>query len=138
MRRVRLAQRRFPACFEELQNVGEFVSAFLHAAPGVPDEETFRYNMMLAVHEVATNIIDHAYKGLNPGFIDLLLKVRNGVFSAELRDTGHAFNRDAILLPDLENGQVRGYGIYILEQLMDDVRYTSKSDHNVWQLIKRC
>ena len=42
----------------------------------VPDEAAF--DLKLAVDEACTNIIEHGYKGMDPGSIILSLRVRTG------------------------------------------------------------
>ena len=58
-------------------------------------------------------------------------------FVAVVSDTGRQFDRDGVAEPDLDNGQVRGYGLFLIEQLMSEVIYSPVPNGNQWRLIKR-
>jgi serine/threonine-protein kinase RsbW len=114
----------------QLESVGNTIAEMLNAYPAES------YNMQLAIHECLTNIIIHAY-GEQSGAIEIVLKLRWGKFSAEIHDNGRAFQPDDIQHPDLENGQIHGYGLFLMHQLMDSVAYESNGKGNSWRLAKR-
>ena len=57
-------------------------------------------------------------------------------FIATLYDTGAAFDPDQVSTPDLDVPHESGYGLFLAEQLMDEVNYQRQADGNHWRLIK--
>jgi serine/threonine-protein kinase RsbW len=53
-----------------------------------------------------------------------------------LADTGRPFDPAAIPEPDLTEGQVGGYGLFLDQQLMDKVTNQPRPDGNHWRLAK--
>lgn len=114
----------------QLERVGNTITEMLSK---YPDDA---YSVQLAVHECLTNIVVHAYAECS-GEIEIVLKTTWGKFSAEIHDTGRSFIPQEIAEPDLENGQIHGYGIFLMHQLMDDVCYEAKISGNQWRLVKK-
>jgi serine/threonine-protein kinase RsbW len=111
--------------------VGELLAARDHGT------EADRHDVVLALQEACMNIVDHAYAGRSGGRIALDLTVAPGAFMAELTDRGASFDPDSVPEPDLCNGQVRGYGLFLMRALLDEVTYTSAGGENRWRLVKR-
>lgn len=94
-----------------------------------------RGEIELAVHELAVNIIDHAFTNetrpngsleLSADIIDDTLLVRSfdtGVVVEELPDA-----------PNVDTPQVRGYGLVIIRQLAASVHYQRSLSANRWTL----
>ena len=125
------------ARFDQLEQLGDTVDSFLQDATNLPEPESDRYMMKLAIHEIVTNIIDHAYDACHSGDIALALTLKSREFIAVLSDSGKQFDPQNVPEPDLENGQIRGYGLFLIEQLMTEVIYTPIPNGNQWRLIKR-
>ncbi len=121
---------RISADLAQLETVGNTITEMLAAYP----EDA--YSVQLAVHECLTNIVVHAYSETS-GDIDIVLKLRWGKFSAEISDNGRTFALKDVQEPDLENGQIHGYGIFLMHQLMDSVAYESSQSGNAWTLVKK-
>lgn len=126
-----------PAEHKYLNVLGACIGAMLDRADNIPDVESLKYNMELAVHETCTNIVEHAYNGKN-GRINISLSIykKPGRFIVELRDTGSPFDLTKIQEPDLEAPQIHGYGLFITRQLLDEVDYQSNVGANQWRLVK--
>ncbi len=121
---------RISADLAQLETVGDTITQMLIAHP---DDA---YGVQLAVHECLTNIIVHAY-GEKCGEIEIALRMRWGNFSAEIHDNGRTFALKDVQQPDLENGQIHGYGIFLMHELMDSVEYESNRQGNFWRLAKK-
>jgi serine/threonine-protein kinase RsbW len=104
-----------------------------------PSAESISYGVRLAIHEACTNIIDHAYLSQTQGRIHLTIRLSNLPESLvlELQDTGEPFDETAITEPHLDQPQERGYGVFLMHRLMDEVRYTRTSRGNHWLLTKK-
>ncbi len=97
-------------------------------------------NTKLAVDEACTNIVKHGYKG-KTGFIEVVVTGNQREFSMEIRDQGESFDLRNVKSPDLkmyvETRKRGGLGVFLMNQLMDDVRYRGGPDGNVLMMSKR-
>lgn len=126
-----------PAEHKYLNVLGACIGAMLDRADNIPDVESLKYNIELAVHETCTNIVEHAYNGKN-GRINISLSIhkKTNRLIIELQDTGTPFDLAKIQEPDLEAPQIHGYGLFITRQLLDEVNYQSTPGTNQWRLVK--
>lgn len=87
-----------------------------------------------AVGEALSNAAEHGHK---PGAsIDVRCRCEGDRFTIEVRDEGEGFPRWNAREPTPPNSDSpRGYGIFIMRSLMDDVKY-SEGGKNIW-LMKR-
>jgi serine/threonine-protein kinase RsbW len=127
-----------PANYQYLNALGPCIRAMLEHVEGLADLEISAYNIQLAVHEICTNIIGHAYADRPAGRIAITLTLASAParLLVELRDTGRSFDPRAIPAPDLEAAQVHGYGLFLVHTLMDDVSYDPQPGGNRWRLVK--
>lgn len=128
-----------PASHKYLNVLGGCISEMLSRVECLHDGDSVIYNVQLAVHECCANIVDHAYGGTGQGRITVhaAFLIEPRLFIAEVYDTGISFDMSAAPVPDLEAGQVHGYGLFLMHQLLDDVIYTPGDGINKWTLIKR-
>ena len=126
-----------PADLKYLNVLDALVSAVLSRADNLPDSEATTYNAQLAIHEISTNIVEHAYSGIEGGRIEVTLTLFENPFRliVDLKDTGRPFDPATVEEPDLEQGQVRGYGLFITRNLMQEVTYHREMNSNFWQLV---
>jgi len=128
----------FPADYQALDVARSSVRSILEHAPDALQNETLCYNIQLAVHEILTNIIEHAYQGLPGGRIQMALALESDGRSlqVEIWDQGLSFDPTSIPEPDLENPMEHGYGLFLARSLMDEVVYNPQADGNHWRLSK--
>lgn len=110
-----------------LSVVREFIAR--QAAIGhVPVEDENK--IILAVDEAVANIIEHAYEHQRVGMIDVETSITEGRFKVSIRDSGKKFRPDSIETPDIlshvKMGKKKGLGIFLMRQVMDEVRYIFK------------
>ena len=105
-----------------------------------PLTERARREVRLGVDEACANIIEHAYSGRS-GTIQVAVEVTASHVAIQLRDTGKAFDVQKVGTPDLsryvKTGKKGGFGLYLINKTMDEVRYTREGEVNVVTLIKR-
>lgn len=99
-------------------------------------------NLQLVVEEACANIIKHGYAKLQTGDIEVTFLFKDSLVYLTITDFGHAFDPTAYPPPDRasewDQRPVGGLGIFLIRQLMDDVRYTSNPElGNRLELIKR-
>jgi serine/threonine-protein kinase RsbW len=128
-----------PATHTYLNVLDACLEALLARVTEMESQPDLAHAVLLAVHEACTNIVDHAYAGMQPARVVVTMRVevepRRLVF--ELQDTGRSFDLATIPEPDLAEGQIRGYGLFLMRQILDDVDYTALPDGNHWRLTKR-
>lgn len=90
--------------------------------------------IVLAVDEAIANIMEHATDNQLSSDIKIELSVKsdNEKFQVTIRDSGKRFDPtglDEIDVRDhLKAGKKHGLGIFLIRQIMDEVRYTYKKD----------
>ena len=92
----------------------------------------------LALHELLTNLVDHAYEGVSNGLIEVQLSCTSDSIIMQTQDSGTPanVNLDRVHMPDPADLAEGGYGMAIIRSLMDDVKYRTSQGKNIWQLIK--
>ena len=107
--------------------VRDFVSRHVRQSRMAKDEEN---KVILAVDEAVTNIIEHGYDEGAEGSIEIEVEVSDDQFKIVIRDTGRVFNPESIPDPDMkehvQRGHKKGLGIFLMRQVMDEVRYKFK------------
>ena len=126
------------AYVESLSDFREFIKAHCAGRPGVNEE--FIYDVQLAVDEACTNIISHGYADLDPGSIILDLDIDPNKVTATLTDFGHSFEPSSAPAPDvnapIEERELGGFGLFFIQQSVDEMDYQVTEDGNKMILIK--
>jgi serine/threonine-protein kinase RsbW len=126
-----------PAEHRYLNVVGACAAALLARAPGLQEADIVNYNVELALQEACSNLVDHAYAG-QPGRIVIEFGYTEGdrQLTVDLYDTGRPFDPQTAPEPALDGVQVRGYGLFLIRNLMDEVSYEAEGGRNHWRLVK--
>ena len=129
----------FPGRFESLPAIGDFVIESAQAA-GLDDSAV--YAVQLAVDEAATNVIEHAYRGMEPGDLECGCEILPNGIKIILSDHGRPFDPDQVPEPEtnapLEDVKPRGLGLFFMRKMMDEMRFEfSESNGNRLIMIKR-
>ena len=99
------------------------------------------YDLVLAVNEVATNIVIHGYRR-QPGEIEIELRQQGDAIEIRLRDQARLFDPTRLPMPDLtlplHKRSLGGMGVYVTRQIMDAMRYrVTPEGGNELTLVKR-
>jgi len=114
---------------EELTNLRRQLRHFVdHNWDGELNEENFHLTA-LALQEVLTNIIRHGQLAYRPSQINIEAQRDQNDLVLHAHHWGKAFTPPADICPQLDGEQDHGYGLYIIEQALDDVTYRS-NDNN--------
>ena len=128
----------YPAKVEFLDQIRDFVADVAREG-GFSDKEI--YSIQLAADEAATNIIEHAYKGMANGRIELTCGLRGAELVIAMHDHGKSFDSTKVKTPNLQaditERQIGGLGIYLMRKLMDEVVYCSSGSGNLLTMVKR-
>lgn len=128
-----------PTDLERLAVLETQISELLSHAPPLLEADIAQYNIHLAVHELCVNIIKHAYAG-EAGKFMLTLSLLDDPWRVEVSTCDHGrrqFDSAGWTPPDLDDLPVHGLGIFLIQNLMDEVSYAPAADCNRWHLTKR-
>ncbi|MAD33162.1 MAG: hypothetical protein CMJ88_05335 [Planctomycetes bacterium] len=109
------------------------------------DSEATRYNVLLALQEMVTNVLRHGYQRDHSKPVEVAFEVTGDQLCVELRDQGPEF--DPIAFERCGSGsaadgaagfpaEAGGFGIMIARTVMDDVSYERRGDWNCLRMTK--
>ncbi len=128
-----------PAKLQYLNILGVCIEAILEGLDALEALETLSYTIQLGIHEICTNIIQHAYvQEQEEQRITITMVIKTGPrrLLVTLFDTGIAFDLTTVQDPNLDEGQIHGYGLFLAKRVLDEVTYSRQPDGNHWQLVK--
>jgi serine/threonine-protein kinase RsbW len=138
MQEMETIELNVPATHKYLNVVGACLAEVMARIDGLPEAAIATYNVQLAVHEICTNIVEHAYESIATNRITIMISPADQPkrLVVELHDTGKAFDLAAAHQPTLDAPQERGYGLFLVRELMDEVLYDPQPGNNRWRLTK--
>ena len=99
------------------------------------------FNLNLVLEEAVVNIINYAYPKEEHEKIYLSAKLRNGSIVLVLTDTGKEFDPtqapEADITLSAEERPIGGLGIFLIRQIMNEVKYQRIEGKNVLTLEKK-
>lgn len=134
----KMSEATFIANFDVLDEIRDFVAETARQA-NFSDKEI--YSIQLAADEACSNVIEHAYAGVDNGQIDLACFVIDRGVKIIIRDQGKSFNPSSVPEPnlgaDLTERQIGGLGMYLMRKLMDEVTYEASTQAgNILTMVK--
>ena len=99
------------------------------------------FNLNLVLEEAVVNIINYAYPKEEHESIYLSAKMHEGSIVMVLTDTGKEF--DPTMVPDVDvtmsadERQIGGLGIFLIRQIMNEVKYERIDGKNILTLEKK-
>jgi serine/threonine-protein kinase RsbW len=75
----------------------------------------------LALTEALSNVISHSYEGHPGENLQLSLDIDESRLALGIRDRGKPFEPQRYQPPDLDEPAAGGYGVFLIEELMDEV-----------------
>jgi serine/threonine-protein kinase RsbW len=94
--------------------------ASAHARSAAVDDVAIS-EVELAMTEALANVIGHSYEGRQGEELLLSLEIDDSRLVLGIRDRGRPFDPASYQPPDLDNPSEGGYGIFLIEELMDEV-----------------
>jgi serine/threonine-protein kinase RsbW len=97
-------------------------------------------NINLVLEEAVTNVIFYAFNDEKRHEIIILVSLENKVLKIEIIDDGLPFDPTNRPMPDVtlsaEDREIGGLGIYLIQQIMDTVKYSRIDNNNILTLTK--
>ena len=125
-----------PANFKDIRMACEELRVLLARNNAAPEDINL---CELALQELLTNLVEHAYKENPSGQITVTLTYRSEHILIDTKDSGHEAKVDlsVVEMPDPIEMAEGGYGLAIIQSVMDEVKNTYENGWNHWQLIKK-
>ena len=99
------------------------------------------FNLNLVLEEAVVNVINYAYPKEEHQYIYLSATMKDGTIVLVLTDTGKEFDPTAAPEADItlsaDERQIGGLGIFLIRQIMNEVKYERIEGKNVLTLEKR-
>ncbi len=120
------------ADYEAARRIGPWLASALEELDA-PQAERIG-EIELALHELAINIVDHAYDDtFTDATYSISLTTEADQLYALFCDQGHAFVDDRP--PQGDEPSIGGYGLLIVEQLATSITYERVGADNRWTLV---
>lgn len=138
MERTETITLRVPSQTRYLSLIGACTVETCRHVERLPDPEQTTYDVQLAVNEAVANVIEHAYAGRLDGVVEVLFHLHPDRLVVDVVDWGKSFDFTATPEPNLSQPQEGGYGIFLMQRLMDEVIYRADPDQgNRLRMVKR-
>ena len=110
---------------DALVDLRAFLRTFVESSgtPSPLDEDALD-EVLLAVTEAASNVIRHAFRGQPDGTLQVRADFHPDRLRLQLIHNGIPLDPDMVVPPSLDGSRESGFGLFIIEQAMDEVRYT--------------
>ena len=122
----------------EISRLNDFIEDIGNEFSLTPDVV---FNLTLVLEEAVVNVINYAYPKEDHESIYLSAKMQDGSIIFVLSDSGKEF--DPTMAPEAdvtlsaEDRQIGGLGIFLIRQIMNEVRYERIDGKNVLTLEKK-
>lgn len=103
-------------------------------ANGVADGDAWAVELALA--EALANVIRHGYGG-RPGLqIGIALAIEQDRVEIEVNDNAEPFARETVAIQPLDTPRTGGYGLHLIEEVMDAVEYSGDERGGRLRMVK--
>lgn len=129
----RYAKAKFASNLSQLEVVRNFVRRICRQTPG--DGERLSLQMQLILNEAFCNIVKHSYHNNPRGEIRIEGELQQEGIFFTISDQGEPFNPSTVNYPNLSGDQEDGFGLFIIQQIADQISYKPKSSNlnpNEW------
>jgi sigma-B regulation protein RsbU (phosphoserine phosphatase) len=134
-------QRRLDLVLKnQVQEIGRAVEAFEEFSQRNQLPVPAMRAMNLALDDLLNNVVSYAYEDETEHEIHVHIELGENRVTATIRDDGRPFNPFGSMNPDtsesLEEREVGGLGIHLVEKIMDEVDYHRRINENVVTVVK--
>ena len=125
------------ATIESIADAVDFVKS---KAKNLPFSNKEKYQLEIAVDEIMNNIASYAYQD-GVGKAEIKVETDSKSISITFMDSGVPYNplekEDPDTTLSAEERGIGGYGIFLVKNMMDDVKYEYKDNKNVLTITKK-
>ena len=98
-------------------------------------------SLNLALEEAVTNVVMYAYSEGTDGLVDITAETKGQVLTFVIKDSGKAFDptqkEEADITLSAEERPIGGLGIFLVMNLMDEVKYERENGYNILTMSKK-
>jgi anti-sigma regulatory factor (Ser/Thr protein kinase) len=133
-----LEEKKFPCTLESLETMRDFMETF---ATNCSINASAASELVLAVNEAVTNIIEHGGVDANKDTYSIGMESSLSEIIVTIKDSGRQYDpnslRTASSGADIKKRRPRsGMGVYLIRQLVDGIMYHRNSNENVLKFTK--
>ena len=107
----------------ELASIRSFLRAYCRKLSDDALDEDDMAQLELAVNEAAANVMKHAYQGQTDQPVRVEITSETDAITVCLAHKGKTFERKEVPPPSFDGTRDNGFGVYLIEQCVDTVRY---------------
>lgn len=122
---IRQTEVEFTSSPRNLGKCRELVRRVCDETPQAGMDESFISQLELAVNEAVANVMEHAYEGRATRPIRLRAELYDDRVMVQIRHEGLPFDPTSVTEPDFDGSKEGGFGVYIINSLVDEVDYVS-------------
>ena len=125
----------------DVDNIDKMIEPIMTSLEAADANPKAIYQINLALEEILVNVARYAYSP-NKGIIDISYEISDNPKKLRviIKDKGKAFNPLEKEEPDLDasvqDRKIGGLGIYIVKNIVDDIKYERINDENILEFIK--
>lgn len=125
----------FNATLDELERARNFIDNICRDVPG--DRDRLIFYLHLVINEIFCNIVEHGYAYDSKGIIIVKGVQEHDGITLEVFDQGTVYMPSEVPEPlPLGNEENRGFGIYIIREVVDQLAYTKKLGKKGWNHLR--
>jgi len=123
---------------QQIALLADFIDAVAEAT-GI--EPSLAMSLNLALEEAVTNVVMYAYSEGTDGLVDITAETKGQVLTFVIKDSGKAFDptqkEEADITLSAEERPIGGLGIFLVMNLMDEVKYERENGYNILTMSKK-
>ena len=125
----------------KIELIDQMINPIISSLEEIKVDHKKIYQINLALEEILVNISKYAYPG-NEGVIDISFEISDNPkqLKVVIKDKGKDFNplekEDPNLDASVEKRKIGGLGIYIVKNMVDDIKYQRLNNENILEFIK--
>jgi len=122
--------------------IDSMIDPVLDALSSVEADKKASYQLHLALEEILVNVVSYAYEG-KEGDVSISYDIDKSHKKVKviIKDSGKEFDPTKAEDPNLEGTakerKIGGLGIYIVKNIVDDIKYSRICNQNVLEIVKR-
>jgi serine/threonine-protein kinase RsbW len=133
---------RQTSCLATPASLGTLLAFLEQACKEAALDDDAAFAVRLAAEEACANVINHAYRGIEPGPISLEVRCDEAQVVLRIEDRAPLFSPEDAPPPDLtsdaEHRRMGGLGWHLIRQMMDEVRHEPVAGGgNRLEMVKR-
>ena len=122
--------------------IDSMIDPVLDALSSVEADKKASYQLHLALEEILVNVVSYAYEG-KEGDVSISYDIDKSHKKVKviIKDSGKEFDPTKAEDPNLEGTakerKIGGLGIYIVKNIVDDIKYSRVDNQNMLEIVKK-